>query len=68
MVITMKWISVDEKLPEASLYRVIIATDKGVGSANFNPINGFQAVLLNSSTQHTNLTVTHWMPFPDAPQ
>ncbi|AVN33530.1 MULTISPECIES: DUF551 domain-containing protein [Serratia] len=68
MVIAMKWISVGEKLPEAGLYRVIVATDKGVGSANFNPINGFQAVTLNGSTQYSNLTVSHWMPFPDAPQ
>ena len=63
----MEWISVDESLPGSGHYRVIIATDKGVGSANYNPYNGFQAVMLNGNTQYSHLTVTHWMPFPDAP-
>lgn len=63
----MEWISIDDSFPGSGLYRVIIATDKGVGSANYNPLNGFQAIMLNGSTQYSSLEVTHWMPFPEAP-
>ncbi|WP_208717309.1 DUF551 domain-containing protein [Pantoea cypripedii] len=45
----------------------MIATDKGVGSANYNLFNGFHAAMLNGSTQYSSLEVTHWMPFPEAP-
>ncbi|MEL4885725.1 DUF551 domain-containing protein [Pectobacterium betavasculorum] len=64
----MKWISVDDSLPNPGLYRVIVATDKGIGSASYNPYNGFQAVTLNGSTQYSHLNVTHWMKFPEAPE
>ncbi|HEF0121537.1 TPA: DUF551 domain-containing protein [Citrobacter youngae] len=64
----MKWISVSDALPDSGLYRVIVSTDKGVGSANYNPYNGFQAVTLNGSTQYSRLEVSHWMPFPEAPE
>ncbi|WP_421506102.1 DUF551 domain-containing protein [Erwinia rhapontici] len=64
----MKWISVGDALPIPGLYRVIVATDKGVGSGNYNPYNGFQAVILNGSTQYSDLNVTHWMKFPEAPE
>jgi hypothetical protein len=63
----MKWISVEEKLPDSGIYRVIVSTDKGVGSANYNPYNGFQAVTLNGNTQYSRLSISHWMAFPDPP-
>jgi len=42
----MKWISVGDALPEtrAQFQMVLVATDKGVGTANYNKINDFNNV------------------------
>jgi len=65
----MNWISVAERLPEttAEQQMVIVATDKGVGVADYNKINGFNNVSLNGSTQYMRQNITHWMPFPKHP-
>ena len=66
----MKWISVGEALPEtrSQFQMVIVATDKGVGTASYNKINEFYNVILNGGTQYSTLGITHWMYFPRAPQ
>lgn len=39
----MKWISVGDAMPEtrSQFQMVIVATEKGVGAANYNLIKGF---------------------------
>ncbi len=66
----MNWISVAERLPEttAEQQMVIVATDQGVGVADYNKINGFNNVSLNGRTQHMRQNITHWMPFPQHPE
>lgn len=65
----MKWISVGEALPEtrSQFQMVIVATNKGIGVASYNRINGFYNAILNSGTQYSRLEITHWMYLPDAP-
>lgn len=69
MVIAMKWISVDEKLPQTSgqFDLVLVATDKGVGFATFDILREFSNVTVTGNRQYSSLEVTHWMPLPDAP-
>jgi len=62
----MIWISVDDKLPDASQL-VIVSTEKGVGVARYDKFNGFNSIILNGNTQYSRLAVTHWVPLPLAP-
>lgn len=66
----MKWISIEEGLPKTvrQFERFIVATDKGVGFAVYDGMNGFNAVTLSGGTQYSNLTVSHWMPLPEQPE
>ncbi|EPA9111043.1 MAG: DUF551 domain-containing protein [Serratia liquefaciens] len=66
----MKWISVEESLPETTFQfeKVIIASDKGVGIADYDEMNGFHGVILSGSTQHSHHKVSHWMPLPQRPR
>ncbi|MBS0883329.1 DUF551 domain-containing protein [Pantoea sp. JGM49] len=46
----------------------IVATDKGIGVANFDRLNGFDRVTITGNVQHSHHTVTHWMPLPEPPE
>lgn len=65
----MNWISVGDGLPEtrSQFQMIIVATDKGVGVANYNKINGFDSVLLNGGEQYSRPNISHWMYLPAAP-
>ncbi|NIG74943.1 DUF551 domain-containing protein [Klebsiella sp. Ap-873] len=65
----MKWISVGDALPEtrAQFQMVLVATDKGIGVANYNKINEFCNVMLNGNKQYSRLQISHWMYLPEAP-
>lgn len=65
----MKWISVGDELPETSsqYQMVIVATDRGIGVADYDKINGFVRVNLSGPTQHSHVDVTHWMYIPAQP-
>lgn len=69
MVISMKWISVDEKLPQTTgqFDLVLVATDKGVGFATYDGLREFSRVTVTGNKQYSSLKVTHWMPLPDSP-
>lgn len=65
----MNWISVGDAMPEtrSQFQMVIVATEKGVGIANYNTINGFCNVNLNGGTQYSHNNISHWMYLPKAP-
>jgi len=65
----MKWISVGDALPEtrAQFQMVLVATDKGVGTACYNKINEFHNVNLTGGTQYSRLNISHWMYLPEHP-
>ena len=65
----MKWIAVEEGLPKPvrQFERFIVATEKGVGFAVYDGLNGFESVTLSGGTQYSKLNVSHWMPLPEPP-
>ncbi|PKE30951.1 hypothetical protein CWS43_09730 [Rahnella sp. AA] len=65
----MKWISVGDSLPEtrSQFQMVIVASNKGIGVANYNKVNGFERVVLNGGTQYSRLEISHWMYLPEDP-
>ncbi|MBM7354490.1 DUF551 domain-containing protein [Lelliottia amnigena] len=62
----MDWTSVKDGLPDSS-DRFIVNTPEGIGTAGYNKFEKFGPVTLNGNVQYSQLEVTHWMPFPDAP-
>ena len=65
----MDWISVGDALPEtrSQFQMIIVATDKGIGVANYNKINNFHSVVLNDGRQCVHLNISHWMYLPAPP-
>ncbi|MFP1897242.1 DUF551 domain-containing protein [Lonsdalea quercina] len=65
----MKWISVDESLPEteSQFHMVIVATDHGIGVAHYHKLDGFSSVHLGGNQQYSRVHVTHWMYLPEPP-
>ncbi|WP_205067753.1 DUF551 domain-containing protein [Pantoea coffeiphila] len=65
----MNWISVGEALPDTKFQRqmVIVATDKGIGTACYNDISKFHNAVLSGNTLYSTLVITHWMYLPAAP-
>lgn len=47
---------------------VIVATNKGIGVASYNAINGFYDAILNGGKQYSRLEISHWMYLPDQPE
>ncbi|ECD4598643.1 DUF551 domain-containing protein [Salmonella enterica subsp. enterica serovar Waycross] len=62
----MTWFSMESDRPESNGY-YIVCTENGVGVATYNRIEGFGQARINGNPQCTHQTVTHWMPFPTAP-
>ncbi len=66
----MQWVSVGEALPEtrSQFQMVIVSTNKGIGVASYNAINGFYDAILNGGKQYSRLEISHWMYLPDQPE
>ena len=63
-----EWISVDERLPEASGECLVATTIGGVYQVNYSHRHkAFNATDEENGKQYAFHTVTHWMPLPEPP-
>lgn len=63
----MEWVSVKERLPEASGYYLIACRYPYCGKSNGIDISYFQHKAKNWK-KIRDLYVTHWMPLPEPPK
>jgi hypothetical protein len=60
----MKWIKIEDQLPEHSeIVLVIDSVNEMVSLAKFKPDSGF--LLMHATDLQYNFAVTHWMPVPE---
>ncbi len=70
----MKWISVEDRLPEMDSEKLIMFTDgNGVYFGKYyerNSFSGEPLFVIESNNGHIfkDCEVTHWMPLPTAPE
>ena len=66
----LKWISVEERLPEVDQPVMICAFGKSVGEGVYRGHDGFHHVwkMYASSGTYWDDEVTHWMPLPQPPK
>jgi len=65
----MKWIAMEEQKPTPKIQFALflVATDKGVGVAEYWPMEGFRNLRISGNTQYSSYDVTHWMPLLQPP-
>ena len=65
----MKWISVDERLPDSSKW-LLVYQDGAINCMGFSPDTGFEDWTYNKSGCHNIVIelITHWMVLPEGPE
>lgn len=63
----MKWISVNDKLPEKQGNYLVYTEEDGVFSAEYNPKRE-RSPWTDDYEGYCDLDVTYWMPLPEPPR
>ena len=63
-----EWISVEERLPESSCECLVATNIGGIYQVYYSHRYKAFNALDTDEAKYAMLTVTHWMPLPDAPK